>query len=226
MLSTEWFYKELVPCAVLQFLVSERVLCDEEKKEHHFHHCVWMEWAAWEAHHNQKHFSVKCIFQQCPSFPAAPVTQTGSVGSAMDRNSKKQQMLQEVPCKMVSRLVHKDPEIRLFLDENTVKIVALNKWAAREISQESSDCETEKTRLLAVLLAKASDKVDNEWFGSLNHPRKDELRDIVMFNIECAGIGILGKCHLMTEELLGPELPNNEGIDRIIICSEIVSFDQ
>ena len=116
---------------------------------------------------------------------------------------------QSLPSKIVSRLVHKDPEIRLFLDENTMKIVALNKWAAREISQEPSDGDTDTTRL-AALLAKASVKVDSEWFGSVTHPKK-ELRDKLMLNIECTGIGILGKCELMMEELLGPELPNGKG---------------
>ncbi len=91
-----------------------------------------------------------------------------------------------------------------------MKIVELNKWAAREISQESLDTETEETRL-AALLAKASVKVDSEWFGSVTHPKKDQLRDIVMLNIECTGIGILGKCELMMEELLGPVLPNGKG---------------
>jgi hypothetical protein len=117
---------------------------------------------------------------------------------------------QSLPSKIVSRLVHKDPEIRLFLDENTMKIVALNKWAAREISQEPSDGDTDTTRL-AALLAKARAKVDSEWFGSLNHPKKEELRDIVMLNIEFTGAGILGKCDLVIKDLLGPELPKKEG---------------
>ncbi len=98
-----------------------------------------------------------------------------------NRASKLPQLSRKVPCKLESRFMHSDPDIRLFIGENLVKIVELNRWAAREISQEPLDKES----VLAALLAKASVKVDSEWFGSLDHPKKDQLRHMVMLNIEC-----------------------------------------
>lgn len=109
--------------------------------------------------------------------------------------------MQEVPCRIVSRCIHKDPEIQIFLEENEGKILALKKWAVREITKEPMDRETK----LAALCANASAKIDMEWFDLVNHPKKDQLKDIVMLNIYGTGIGILDNDPFTVGEFLGPE---------------------
>ena len=109
--------------------------------------------------------------------------------------------MQEVPYRIVSRFIYRDPEIQIFLVENEGKILALMKWAAREITKEPMDRET----MLAALCVNASAKIDMEWFDLVNHQKKDQLKDIVMLNIQGTGIGILDNDPFTVGEFLGPE---------------------
>jgi hypothetical protein len=104
----------------------------------------------------------------------------------------------------VSRAMLKDPELQKFLDENEGKILELRKWAAREITKERMGREHDKAKL-AGLCADASAKVDIEWFCSINHPKKEKFKDIVMLNIQCTGISILDNDPDMVDELFDPE---------------------
>jgi hypothetical protein len=109
--------------------------------------------------------------------------------------------MQDVPNRIVSRFIYKDPEIQKFLDVNEGKLLALMKWAAMEITKDPMDRETE----LAALCVNASAKVDMEWLDLVNHPKKDQLKDILMLNIQWTGIGILDNDPLTVDEFLGPE---------------------
>jgi hypothetical protein len=113
-----------------------------------------------------------------------------------------QAVSQDVPTKLMSRFILKDPEIEKFLDENEEKILALRKWAASEITKEPMDRESEKTKL-ASLLENASTKVDMEWFFSIDHPKKGQLKDMVMLDIQCTGMSILDNDPFVVDELLG-----------------------
>ncbi len=64
-----------------------------------------------------------------------------------------------------------------------------------EVSKEPSDSESEEAKVAALseLRIKAIAKVENEWFVSIDHPKKDRFKDIVMLNIECTGRSILEK---------------------------------
>ena len=112
--------------------------------------------------------------------------------------------MQDVQTKLVSRFILKDPEIEKFLDENEGKILALRKWAASELTKEPMDREFEKTKL-ASLCVNASAKVDMEWFCSIDHPKKDKLKDMVMLDIQCTGMSILDNDPYIVDQLLGPE---------------------
>jgi hypothetical protein len=113
----------------------------------------------------------------------------------------------------MSRVMHKDPEIESFLDENTDKIQELKKWAAVEISKEPSDSESAEAKVAALseLRVKAITKVESEWFVSIDHPKKDRFKDIVMLNIECIARSILDKDPSVVKEFLGPEPTNKKG---------------
>jgi hypothetical protein len=130
--------------------------------------------------------------------------------------------MQEVPCKIVSRCIHKDPEIQKFIDENEGEILALKKWAVREITNEPMARETK----LAALCVSASAKIDMEWFDLVNHPKKNQLKDImmlVMLYIQCTGIGILDNDPFTVGEFLGPE--QGRVYFRCIIWSKPANLD-
>ena len=84
-----------------------------------------------------------------------------------------------------------DPDVERFKSENEGRIQELRRWAVQEFQQ--ADAELPFQEALPAFYNKAKDKIEAEWLKHFEHPKKEQIRQRILYCVFTEYVNHAGK---------------------------------